>query len=1155
MRVLILLPALCAGLFAQEFRASITGAVTDPSGSPVPGAKVAITSVERNTTENVETNEAGRYLVQFLMPGRYTVAVEKEGFRKSVREGISVSSNDRLNLDVRLEIGAVAESVTVSAEAPMLQTESATRASLVEKTYLDNIPTSGRNLYQLQYMQPGVLKNSNYWGDFELYATGNMNGVMINGGRAGQNETLLDGLPNTRPDSGVTSGVALNAVQEVTILSNAYDAQYGRFGGGVTSITLRSGTNSLHGQLFHFLENDKLYATPWAANALGAGKTPFKQNVFGFTVDGPVYIPKIFDGRNKLFFMLSLEGLRERNPGLQEATLPTAEQLRGDFSGLRDNQGRPVIIYDPATTQLTASGTYVREPFEGNRIPPNRINPIAARVASFYPEPNRAPLGPDGRSNYVRVTPASNSYDAWLGKMDWRLTPNNNVSWRYGQIPWSNFAQVIWGTNPAEPSGEAPSTRVSRTWGADWTSTLGPTMVFNLRAGLARYEGFSGNIFAQGFDPRELGFPDALVSQFTALQFPRFNLGVYSPLGATRVVDYETHDTYSVQPNLSWIRGRHAMKFGAEYRLYNQNRLQPGAASGTFTFDKRWTQADPLRADALSGNEFASFLLGVPSSGSIDRNIDPAYRNPYYVLYFQDDWKVRPNLTLNLGMRWDYEAPRKERFDRMIAGFDLDQPSPIASQVQGLNLRGGLLFASDDDRLAFRPDRNNFQPRIGVAWQLSPKWVLRGGYGLTYLPNAANGPTAGFSRPTPLIATTDNVTPAVTLRDPFPRSLFPQGLLQPIGSSLALATNLGQSVTAQYRDLEAAHSHQFSFGVQHELPWNLLVDASYVGNITRKLQVSLPLNSIPADTLNSIPVDQRPAYFNARVPNPMRGLLPGTEFNGETIPRSQTLVAFPHFSQVTLTNVPIGSQRYDSMQISAKRRFQSGLAFQVAYTLSKTLEEVSILNPQDVNVSDLLSTRLERRLTEFDSPHTLAALLSYELPFGRGRRFGTSMNRVLDGFIGGWSLNVQHLVRSGSPVQFPNAAPLEARSAKFTHEQRDTLAQSKGRDQFDPVFDVFFDTSLFPNRTRPAFTLQDFPTRFPDVRFKALNVGEVSVSKNFRVTERVTFQLRADAQNAYNYPWFSRTQSVDVTNSRFGMLNPSPRTEAREIILAAKILF
>ena len=1155
MRYLTAILAICCVASGQEFRASIAGSVIDATGAPVPAARVTITSVERNTSDHAETSDAGRYLVQFLLPGQYTVSVEKQGFKRSVRQGIAVSSSDRLNVDVVLEVGGVTESVTVSAEAPLLQTESATRAALIETQYLNNMPTSGRNLYQLQYVQPGVLKNSNYWGDFELYATGNMNGVMINGGRAGQNETLVDGLPNTRADSGVTSGVALNAVQEVAVVSNAYDAQYGRFGGGVTSITLRSGTNSLHGQLFEFLENEKLYATPWTSNALGTGKTPFKQNVFGFTFDGPVYVPKVVDGRNKLFFMISLEALRERNPGLQEATLPTAEQLQGDFSGLLDNQGRPIVIYDPATTRLGPNGAYVRDPFPGNRIPANRINPIAARIASFYPQPNRPPLGADGRSNYVRVTPASNSYDSWLGKMDWRVNDSNNISWRYGQLPWSNFAQVLWGTNAAEPSGEAPSTRVSRTWGADWTSTLTPSMVLNLRAGLARYEGFSGNIYAEGFDPRQLGFSDALVSQFTALQFPRFNLGTYAPLGATRVVNYETHDTYSVQPNLNWTRGRHVMKYGAEFRLYNQNRLQPGAASGTYNFDRKWTQADPLRADSLSGNEFASFLLGAPSGGFVDRTIDPAYQNKYYVFYVQDDWKVRPNLTLNFGLRWDYETPRTERYNRMVRGFDASQASPIASQVQGLGLRGGLEFATADDRLAFRPDRNNLQPRIGIAWQPSRMWVVRAGYGLTYLANAANGPDTGFSRPTDLIATTDNVTPAVSLNDPFPRTLFPNGLLQPIGSSQGLATNLGQNVSAQYRDLKTALSHQYSVGFQRELPWNMLLDLSYVGNITRNLPVSLPLNAIPADQLDALPVDSRPAFFNAQVPNPMRGLLPGSALNGATIPRSQTLVAFPQFNQVTLTNVPIGSQRYDSLQMKVQRRFSAGLAMQVAYTLSKTLEEASVLNAQDVMMNDVLSTPLERRLVEFDSPHSLAALVSYELPWGRGRRFGSSMNRVLDVFVGGWNLNVQHVVRSGSPVQFPNAAPLEARTARFSHEQRDALAQKNGRAEFDPVFDVFFDTALFPNRRPAAFTLQNFPTRFPDVRYKALNVGEVSVSKNFRITERVTFQLRADAQNAYNYPWFSRMQSVDVTNSRFGVLNPSPRTEAREIILAAKILF
>ncbi|MBM3811758.1 MAG: hypothetical protein FJW20_08990 [Acidimicrobiia bacterium] len=1146
MNRLICLALLClTALSAQEFRASIAGSVIDQTGAPVLDAKVQMRSLTRNTLTEAQTNESGRYLIPSLLPDRYSLTVEKAGFKKFTRDGLALSAADRLGLDIRLELGAVSESVTVTGEAPQLQTETATRISTIENQFVNNIPTSGRNLYQFQYTLPGVAKASNYWGDFELYAFGNINGVTINGGRVRENETLIDGIPTTLADRGVAYVPALQAVEEVSILSNSYDAQYGRIGGGVTSITLRSGTNSLHGQMFHFLENEKLYATSWINNAVGQRKSPFRQNVFGFGIDGPVYVPKLLDGRNKLFFMLSLEGLRERNPNLQVRKMPTAAELQGDFSQLRNNLNQPVVIFDPQN----------RQPFAGNRIPASRLNPVTAKAASFYPQPNSAPLGPDNEGNYVLLTAARNGYDSWNGKLDARPTNKTSYSFRYAQTPWTNFARIVWGTNPAEPSTEAPSTRVSRTWAADMTYTLNPAMVFTLRGGLSRYEEFGGNIFAGGFDPRQLGMPDSLVRQFTAVQFPRFNMGTYTELGTTRVTQYSTNDTYSLQPSVSWMRGRHSLKYGGDFRRYNRNRLQPGAASGNFTFDKRWTQRDPLRADATSGNELATFLLGHPTAGFVDRNIDPAYQNHYFGFFVQDDWKIARNLTINLGLRWDYETPVTERFDRMIRGFAFDQASPLSARVQGLNLRGGLLFAGADQRRAFLPDRNNWQPRIGVAWQPSAKWVLRGGYGLSYLGQHSNGSDAGFSRPTPLVATTDNINPAVNMSDPFPVRLFPSGLLQPIGSSLGLATNLGLGVGAQWLDRVLPYSHQFSFGIQRELPWGFTVDASYSGNISRKLPVGLGLNFIARDLLESRPLAERAAFFNQQVPNPMAGLLPGSAFNGNTIPRSQTLVAFPHYSNVSISDVPIGSQRYDSLQMKATRRFSQGLAMQISYTLSKTLERVNVLNAQDIHLNNLLDTQLEKRLAEFDSPHQLSVLTSYALPFGKGQRWGSGMNRILNGFVGNWNLNVQYVMRSGLLFAFPNAAPLAARSARLNHSQRDALASQQGRSQFDPLNDVFFDTSLFPRQRIAPFTLQNFPTRFSDVRSKALNVWEVSVNKEIPIKERVKFQIRADAQNAFNYPWFSRIQSVDVANSRFGNLNPAARTEPREIILAAKLLF
>ena len=653
--LLLLFFGLAGASLAQEFRGTVTGEVTDPSGAPVAGAKVTVTSVERNISTETTTNSAGRYTIQFLLPGKYHLAVEKNGFKRFVRESLDVQSADRLGVDVRLDVGNLTDAVTVTSAAPVLQTETASRAALVENRVLENVPTNGRNLYQLQYTLPGVIKNSTYWGSMELYAFGNINGVSISGGRSGENETLIDGVSNTRGNRGVVLAPSLNSTQEFTLRSNTYDAQFGRIGGGVTSITLKSGTNTLHGQLFEFLKNDKISANDWIANQQNVKRPPYKNNTFGFEADGPVRIPKLFDGRNRVFFMVSLEALREPRASGEIRTLPTAEQLQGDFSNLKDNQGRTIRIFDPASARLV-NNVYVRDQFPGNKIPANRINPVAAKVAAFYPKPNR-PGGADGLLNFLAINPSRNSYDAWLGKMDFRLSDRHTLAVRYGQTPWENVARILWGNNAAEPSGEAPSTRVSRNWGWDWTYTISPSVVFNMRGGLARFEGFSGNTFAGGFDPRQLDFPAALVSQFTTLQFPRFNLGTYSEIGATQVTNYEVQDTYSVQPNLSLTRGQHFIKTGVEFRLYNSNRLQPGAASGNYTFGKNWTQADPLRGDALSGNEFASFLLGLPSSGSVDRNIDPAYRNKYYAVFAQDDWRFTQRLTLNLGLRWDYESP------------------------------------------------------------------------------------------------------------------------------------------------------------------------------------------------------------------------------------------------------------------------------------------------------------------------------------------------------------------------------------------------------------------------------------------------------------------------------------------------------------------
>lgn len=1116
--------------------------------------------VARNLEQNVEytsvTNEGGRYVTPFLPPGPYSLRFEKDGFRPVMRDSIRLSAVDRVNINVQLQVGSLTESVTVTSEVPLLQTETALRSGTIESKLISDIPTAGRNLFQFQYTLPGVTKTSNYWGNYELYAFGNINSVSINGGRSGENEILLDGIASTRGSRSASFAPGLQAIEEVNIITNTYDAQYGRIGGGATSINLRSGSNKLHGELFEFFKNDKLNANGYSRNAAGIARPPYRNNTFGFRVDGPVIIPKLFDGRNKLFWMVSLEGLRERNPQTQLWTVPTAAQRGGDFSQLVTNANVQIGIYDP----MAALNNGVRQQFPGNVIPASRLNALATRTLSYFPLPNRTSEGADGQNNYLFINSSRNEYDQWLGKMDYMLSSKSRVNWRYGQTPWNNLARVQWGTNAAEPSTEAPSTRISRNWGADWTYTISPSMVLNLRGGLARYEGFSGNTFGRDFNPAELGFPQTLVQQFDQIQFPRFNFSGnnYSPLGSTRTANYETQDTYSIQPNITWIRGRQTWKIGAEVRRYTSNNHNPGLAAGQYTFGRNWTQRDPLRADALSGNEIATFLTGAMTSGNVEKNVWPAYVNDYYAFFFQNDWKITRTLTINLGLRYDYEAPIMERFNRQVRGFAFDQTSPLQSQVTGLSLKGGILFAGNEgaSREAFNRDRNNWQPRVGVAWQFRPQWVFRAGYGLSYLGQNANGAATGFSQPSTVVASTDgNLTPASFINDPFPRTYFPNGLLQPIGASQGLSTNLGQSIGAQYLDRPLPYSQQFSAGFQRTIRNSWLVDVSYSGNLTSKLPVGVNLNFIPTNELNRLPVGERSAYFNAQQPNPMAGRLPGSSINGATVPRSVLLNAYPHFSQVNITNVPIGKQNYHSLQMRGTRRFANGFSAQFSYTWSKTLESVSQLNAQDTDLANLNNSGVEQRLAQFDIPHTFSGIVTYELPFGKGRPWLSSLNGVGQAIVGGWNLNVQYMTRSGVPFDFPNAAPRTNRSAKLSDDQRNELARAAGRSEFNPFFDKYYDVTLFTGQAQAPFTLRDFPTRFPDVRSPHLESWEISAYKEIRIKERVRWQIRADFQNAFDFAYFGQQQSNVVTDPRFGQLNPAQNNNTRQIVLVMKVLF
>jgi len=1110
---------------AQELRASISGRVADPSGSAIPGAQVVVNHVDTNVSHAAVTNEAGRYTVLFLQPGRYRTTVEAAGFKKFVRENVVLGTSERGSLDVQLELGGLTESVTVTAEAPLLNTETASRGLGVSGKQIVDLPAGGRNPFQHAFAQLGIVKASSSWGPFDNIGHSNASNVSINGGLIGQNDAVLDGVSSTMP---ILKRVAftppLESVAELKVQTNNYDAAYGRVGGGVVAMITKSGTNAFHGTLFEFHQNAALNARSWDANFLGSPTLRGNNNNFGFHLEGPVYVPKILDGRNRLFFSLSMDSTRSRGPDLRSAVMPDAAMRAGDFSG------NSAVLYDPLTTRQQGSG-YVRQTFAASRIPTERINPVSKKVFSFVPLPNIPHRGP-AVSNYLYSGGTKSGYNEFLSKVDYRINSNNNMYFSYGRLPQEEFNDILFGgDSPAETSASNPGRRQYFRWVLDWTSTLNASTVLNLRWGMTRYRTTAGNLPADGYDPRQLGMADSIVSQFSTLSFPRFDIGParYTSVGSSRFRNLGVSENTSYQCNVNRFQGRHQIKIGAEFRVFNENSVAPGYSSGYYLFDKGFTQANPLRGDAVTGDEFATFLLGypTPTTSRVDYLIDPASQAHYYAFFVQDDFKLHRRVTLNLGMRWDYERPYAERYNRMVRGFAFDQPSPIATRVPSLNLRGGLLFAGSEgeSRLSFSPDKNNFQPRIGIAVQLGPKWVMRGGYGLSYLGGGAPQPFTGFSTTTPVLASLEVGMPYANMTNP-----FPDGVLKPEGSRNGLATLLGQSITFGYLNRDLPYSHQYSFSIERALPWSMVAEAAFSGNETRSAGVSVDLNAIPSDQMG------RPdSWYNERVPNPMAGLVPlNTTKNGAMIPRQDLLVRFPQFSSVMMTDIPIGRNHYYSGQFSLRKNYSHGMTLGVSYTISKTLEQLSLLNPQDYNFENPSATALEKRLFAYDVPQKFSILHTWELPFGKGRRLAANPPRLVNTFIAGWLLATNTNIQSGFPVGFPNAPPLAARSAKLPADQIS-------------IFNAF-DKTLFPRTVPSRYTLRSWPTRFPDVRGYPLKNIDLTLSKKTQLTDRVGIELRGEFYNMANHPWFSRMhqRAMDVSRDfHFGLpdefrIHPTP---------------
>lgn len=1138
--VLSLLAFLSLPLFAQEYRSTVSGRVTDPTGSAV--ANVKITATDKATSARYETTSsaAGEYTLPFLPPGSYSLTAEVSGFKKYVQDGISVGTNQKIGLDVALQLGSQTESITVSADVAMLQTASASVGQVIGESQLATMPMNGRTPLTLAQLSYGVTPSSDprFTRPFD---NSGPSGFSMGGGQSQTNELLLDGSPDMTRNKRVAYNPPVDAVQEVKVEAFQPDAAYGNTGGGTVNVTMKGGTNDFHGSLYEFHQNQRLKATPFFTNAANQTKPVTRFNQFGMTAGGPIWIPKVYNGRNKLFFFFGAEGIRQSEPEPTFSTVPTEAQRNGNFSQLL-TVSSAYQIYDPATG--TVEGSRIRrQPFAGNIIPVNRLNSVSKSFLSLLPLPNFTGQA-DGANNYFNNAIRSDVFSSFMGRIDWNISDRHKifVSGRYNdrvENRGNRFSNIATGNN-----------LLRQNWGytVDDVLTLSPSFFLNTRVNWTRFT--EANIRqSDNFDFTSLGLPASLKGSSSKLVVPRIDFGNLTDFGDSGG-DRTPFDSYQIFLAATKMAGKHTVKFGTDLRAQRESSNSYGNSSGSYTFNQNWTRG-PLdnAANAPLGQDLAGFMLGLPTGGSFDVNATRTNSAKYMAFFVQDDFRINSSLTLNLGLRYEKETGTIERWNRAVRGFDPNatlsitaaakaayaaSPSPLLPAAQ-FNPAGGILYADDSNRNIYSTPNNAISPRFGFSWSpkmLGSKTVIRGGWGLFYNTAGTFGiQQPGFSQTTQLVATLDNyLTPAATFSNP-----FPTGILQPAGNSAGVNTFLGQSVRYVSPQLGRSYTNRWNFNIQRSLGKDLLLELGYMGSTADGLPVDRELNYVPAQYLSTSPTRDQAAIdrLTALVPNPFRNLLPGTGLNGSTIAVENLLRKYPQFNGnggVREDSQTKGYSNFHMFQVRLDKRFTNGLQFLTNFQWSKMLEATNYLYAS--------AETLQYRIAGEDRPFRFVFSSTYELPFGKGKKFGNSVGAWTDRAIGGWQMAGILNLQSGSPVEWGNVIYF---GGNLQWDARN-LARAFDTTRFETVAARQLDRNV-----------RTFPQAFSQYRADKIYNVDMSVIKNIPIVERWKAQFRAEAFNLFNHAIFNGPD-LTPTNRTFGQIT-SQSNLPRVFQLALRVTF
>lgn len=1173
-----------AVIFGQEFRGTVAGTITDPNGAVVAGANVTVQNTETNISANTITGQDGAYTFPLLQPGKYKVTVTAGSFKTTVRENIQLNVDDRLTLDFQLEIGAGAD-VTIVADTELVERGSVTTGTLITERQITELPLSEGAAYNLATQSPGVsyTGNPNFTGPT---ANGNLAAFRSNG--AVGNQITLDGSPNLAFDGAVAYTPPADALSQFRIQTNAFDAQSGFTAGSTVNVAVKSGTNEFRGSLYYFNRPGNLTANNFFSNRAGIERAPRSYYRAGGQINGPVYIPYLYNGRDKTFFMFSYEKQLDERAEPETFTVPTTLMRTGNFSELLALP-TPVLIYDPASAVLRnttctagSTGTTVcRTPFTGNIIPTGRLNTAAVNFLNLYPAPNLPGVVDNYFSNQVLERP----YDSYLTRIDHYINSNHRI---FGKFFYSKSTEDRYNFI-GEPDSitQGFELRTNKGGNINYTATLSSNLILDLRSSL--------NDFVQERNPAnpqsaaDLGFT-GIASLTDSTVFPRFDFTNYDTLGSERA-DFNEGLTrnfrlFSIQPTITQIFGAHTFKYGYDYRRLMENRTTNGYNAGRFLFNGVYTSPASNSNAATQnqiGRDLAAFLLGIPSANAnslIEQAASYDVSSNYHGFFIQDDWRVTQRLTLNLGLRYELETGLREAEGRFVTGFDRSAVSPLQAQVLAnynanvpasvpiaafQNLSGGLRFANDANDVSQATDKNNFQPRIGISYALDDKTVLRGGFGIfTSSFQILPINQSGFTGSTSFAPTTNNgLTFIANINNPFPNGLNPA-----IGSSLGLNTSLGTTLgtlnatgptvaTLYTYERKNANYSRFIIGIQRQLPYNIGVEATYVHSRGRNLPVLRQLNYVPREYLNDFTgvtdptaiaaaVTAAQTFLNQTVPNPFRGLVPqNTTLNANTIQRRFLLTAFPQFQDLIVTEYD-GSSRYNSLQLQASKRMSQGFSFNTSYTYSRDREKTLRLNPQDEELTDMISL--------FDRPHRVTFSGVYELPFGRKRQFFSDIHPAVDAIFGGWQFNAVYEWQSGEPLVLPNGVYLgDITQLENRIGQRNEQGLRYGVDV--PAFDTTGFISLGNNYTVSSQnSLRTIPYTLDKFRNQPFQKFDVGLTKNFRFNERMRLQVRVEAINAFNSVYLGNGLQLGITNQAFGRVS-AQRNLPRDIQLGARFTF